>query len=300
MVTQKNFYKLLNKGLVLFRFDKKKPKETKIKLSDRYLNGLWVNISPVWVLSTGRTGTMALTNLLNLSENLAAFHEPKPNLIKFSYDYYMGGISKEEGLRTISYLRDEFVHKAFYHNKIYVETNNRCTYVSDLLFNRFPASKFIYMVRNPYDVINSGVRRNYYQGNNWDFARIKPLKEDPFFHKWDEMNQYEKVAWYWKKVNETALNFYNKLPDNQKLFIKAEDFFKPNVELIEEIFKFVNSDYIPGKRKIKKQLSAKVNAQKSGVAVPPEEWNKNILNSVNLIIADVANKLGYSLINDEN
>ncbi len=34
-------------------------------------------ISFIW--STGRTGTLSLTQLLNISENIKAIHEPKPS-----------------------------------------------------------------------------------------------------------------------------------------------------------------------------------------------------------------------------
>ena len=51
----------------------------------------WRNNQCVFVLSTGRTGTMQLTALLNLSPQILAFHEPTPVLLKAGADAYQEG-----------------------------------------------------------------------------------------------------------------------------------------------------------------------------------------------------------------
>ena len=45
---------------------------------------MYTEYSPVYILSTGRSGSKFITHLLNQSSNITAFHEPKPTLLYFS------------------------------------------------------------------------------------------------------------------------------------------------------------------------------------------------------------------------
>jgi len=266
-----------------------------LTFQDRCNNSGFDDAKPVWVLSTGRAGTASLDNLFKFFPEIQSYHEPKPNLFKFSFDYYSQKISSVEALNSLTYLRDEFVHEAMYKNRLYVETNNRCSYIANLLLKRYPNSRFIHLYRDPYDYIISGLRRKWYSGHNCDFTRIKPLRGEVYYEKWAQMSDMEKIAWNWLKVNEIILKFLETLPPDQRLSVKAEELFRGDESLIKKILKFIGLKPPYPIYKIQKSLKKKVNAQKTGKMIKRNDCTKEDLASVNEIIEPIAKQLNYQL-----
>ena len=48
------------------------------------IDRMYGEYAPVFVLTTGRTGSRLLVEMVNLSAGLSAFHEPRPTLQYFS------------------------------------------------------------------------------------------------------------------------------------------------------------------------------------------------------------------------
>ncbi len=275
------------------------PIEDAVTITDRRTDDAWKTLQPVWVLSTGRTGTNTLTELLKLSPFIDAFHEPAPELFQFSHDYYSGNISRGEALRALQYLRDESVFRSFRDGFVYVETNNRVTYIADLLLELYPRSKFIFVHRNPYEFIRSGMRRGYYQHHMRDSARIEPRPEDAYHAEWNHWSEIEKVAWNWSSVNRHCLEFMQELPDEQKMVFSSETFFSADQSLINKLFHFIGSgDYRPPESDVKRVMGKKHNAQTQGSFSKPEDWTQSQFESVNRIVAPVAETLSYSILKE--
>lgn len=267
------------------------------QITNRHTDDRWRSIQPVWVLSTGRTGTNTMTELLKLSPQIDAFHEPAPELFQFSFDYFMNRIDRPDAKQTLKYLRDELVFRSYRDGFIFVETNNRLAYIADLLLELYPSSKFIHVYRNPYDFIRSGMRRNYYQGHMRDYARIRPTESDYNFDDWQDFTAIQKVAWNWKTVNEHCLNFMKTLPEKQTMSISSEDFFNADPLLTDPLFDFIGSEsYHPPSSDINRVMGKKHNAQKKGQFSKPADWTDLQLQQVNDIITPVAKKLSYQLI----
>ena len=271
------------------------PNSKRMKLHERIESDSFEDIKAVWVLSTGRAGTAMLTRMLDLSEVIDSMHEPEPRMFKFSYDYDMGYMGREEGIRVLSYLRDEYVHESNYRAKTYVETNNRCVYVADLLKARYPNSKFIHIYRDPYKYIISGLRRQYYNGHNCDYARKEPREMDRYHGNWGSMSPIEKIAWNWQAINREAKAFCDALPEGQKMSFSSEEMFKGGIAFSKKIFEFVDDRYIPEDRSLEGMFVKPVNAQTYGDYKNVEDWDKGDRDKVNNIIADVAEELSYKL-----
>lgn len=276
------------------------PVETAPEITDRRTNNDWKRLQPVWVLSTGRTGTNTMTELFRLSPLTDAFHEPSPELFQFSYDYHMDHISRDEALRALMYLRDEIVFRSSRDGLIYIETNNRVTYLADLLLELFPESRFIYLYRNPYDFIRSGMRRRYYRGHMRDSTRIIPKASDPYYREWDSFSDIEKVAWYWASVNSHCIRFTEQLPDRQKMDLASERFFEMAPPLVDQLFSFIGSDeYHPPVSDVERTMGAKHNAQTEGSFSRPKDWTDEQMARVDRIIGPVARELSYRLFTHE-
>lgn len=276
------------------------PIQSATTITDRSASNDWQQLQPVWVLSTGRTGTHTLTKLLNQSPFLDARHEPSPELFAFSYDYYSGTIERQRALQSLEYLRDELVFRSFRDGFVYVETNNRLSYLAELLLELYPQSKFIFIHRNPYKYIRSGMRRNYYNGHLLDSARIIPNPSSEYADRWETMSTLEKVAWNWAAVNEICLNFIEKLPAKQQMVFSSESLFDADPALAKNLFNFTgSSQFHPPSGDIKRVMGKKYNAQKKGSFPRPKEWTVQQVSNVNGIIRPVAQRLGYQLLNNE-
>ncbi|MCW9709184.1 sulfotransferase domain-containing protein [Fodinibius salsisoli] len=271
------------------------------QITNRQTDDRWQSIQPVWVLSTGRTGTNTMTELFKLSPLIDAFHEPAPELFQFSYDYFMNQIDRSDAKQMLKYLRDELVFRSYRDGFIFVETNNRLAYIADLLLDLYPSSKFIHVYRNPYDFIRSGMRRSYYQGHMRDYARIHPIQSEPDHEQWKTYTAIQKTAWNWKRVNEYCLNFMATLPQEQKMSFSSEDFFEADPSLTDPLFNFIgSSDFHPPVSDINRVMGKKHNAQKRGQFSKPSNWTDQQVEQVNAIIAPVAATLEYPLISDES
>jgi len=214
--------------------------------------------APIFVLSTGRNGTLLLTNLLSKTNNTIVFHEPEPELSmasKLAYEKHDSDSTFVCGM--FEGARYEYLRSAFLLDKKFIETNNRITFFAYEIAKLYPRAKFIHLVRNPYAFIKSGIGRNWYSGETlYDEARI--VSND--VKLWSSLNQYEKIAWLWNETNEFIENFKIKNP-TRIITIKAENLFS-SVETSNEIFDFCEVNRL-NKDKIKKLISVKINSGKS-------------------------------------
>jgi hypothetical protein len=256
----------------------------------------WENIPCVFVLSTGRTGTETLSALLGLSEVLDAHHEPKPRLTKTSFDAFLGydELSVEVWKKIILAARDDFIAEAACRGKIYVETNNRMTYLAPALTQVFPSSRFIHLYRNPIDVIRSAMRRKFYVDHPWDFARIRPKTLDNGLAVWPTWRPIQKAAWYWAQINADIISFLDTLPNNRYFRASSEEIFSAQPDTLERLFKFVGSE-IPKRNSISRVLKRKLNAQRTGHFPPGRKWPDADYKDVVTIVGPVAERLGYKL-----
>lgn len=263
-------------------------------LAEAYARG-WKGCPCVFVLSTGRTGTMTMANLLALSSDIAAVHEPLPTLVKASYDAFMDN-DKTDSIHYWVFLvlsaRDDYVFDANLQGKVYVETNNRLTYFADALARAFPDSRFIYLHRNPFEVIYSALRRQWYCGHPWDFARIHPKQNQPLAALWDTLTPLEKNAWYWAEVNGYIMKFFDSLPQWRKFELPSDLLFSADREVLNGLFNFIGVEPL-GMDKIQQVLSKKLNAQD---AIPKQrKWSDSEKEIVIKIVHKVAIQLGYEL-----
>lgn len=267
------------------------------QITDRRVDDHWKTLQPVWVLSTGRTGTNTLTELFRLSPKIDPYHEPSPELFQLSHDYYMRNIDRQQALSALMYARDEWVFRSVRDSMIYVETNNRVTYLADLLLELYPQSKFLYLYRNPYDFIRSGMRRSYYDGHLRDPGRITPTSKDDYYDEWKAFSTLEKVAWNWRTVNRHCLRFLEQLPESQKIKLSSETLFTAGKQETDRLFDFIgSSEYHPPASEIQDVLGTRYNAQKKGSFSKADNWTDEQTASVDRIIRPVAQELSYQLL----
>lgn len=268
------------------------------RILSRAYDAGWADHPCVFVLSTGRTGTQTLTKLLALSPRIHAEHEAMPQLVKASFDAYMNTEAPEWSptwQRVALAARDDLVLNANRAGKVYFESNYRLTYLAPALAAAFPASRFLFLHRDPFAVIRSGMRRGYYRSpfEAWNFARIRPRPSDPAVDRWEDFTQLEKNAWRWAHANDFAADVFEQLPENRRLELRSADLFGGRRNVQKRLFSFCGVE-CPPDRDTESVFARTFNAQ-DHFHGDQFEWTPDTRALVRPLIEDVAQRLGYSV-----
>ncbi|MFZ0390088.1 MAG: sulfotransferase, partial [Calditrichia bacterium] len=266
--------------------------ESEVTLADCELQN-WQNVRPCFVLSTGRSGTLLLNQLLQLSPAAAAHHQPSPELIRASKRAYEEiRQSPEVFCEVLKSAREELILQAAQRNKVYIETNNRITFFAPVIPDVFPQAVFIHLTRHPGAFVRSGIRRRWYSGKHeHDVGRPEPL-EPEMKTKWKQFTQVEKIGWLWNETNRFIEDFKKEVNPERVLQIKAENLFS-DPQTTEKIFAFLHLPPI-SRQRIAKKLKTPVNVQKKGEFPKYSDWPPEIKEQLRKVVP-IASRYGYSL-----
>jgi hypothetical protein len=249
----------------------------------------------IFVLSTGRVGTKTLAALAGLSNSIVALHEPTPKLYGLSSLYYR--CSKETIIDEIfaeAFLtaRRERFRYVLSLGKGYVETSPQVTFLAPAIQIAVPQARFIHIVRDPRAFVRSGMRRGWYSGHPMDSTRLKPLNKSKDYKYWEQWEPVEKICWLWKETNIWINRFMQSLPEAKKIFLHSENIFLNEKKEMKKLFDFLDTA-IPHDKKIKKILSKKLNAQKTGYFQEAPNWSDEMYARFYRITGEIAKQFGY-------
>ena len=253
---------------------------------------LWRESEAVFVLSTGRTGTETLMHALNLSQRISAFHEPVPQLMverKFARTEVHTHPDKYR--RIFAEARSVPLLKARRSGLVYAETSARLTFFAPVIAELLPRARFLYIHRNPGEVIRSGMRRKWYVNHPADHARIVPTEEEIPAAEWEAWEPFKKICWYWDAYNRFALNFAAEADSSRILFVRAEELFERAG--IERIYDFLQIARPPAPD-IDGVLSMKHNAQTRADFPRYEQWTREMKDTLADVAASTMVELGYA------
>jgi len=249
----------------------------------------------VFVLSTGRVGSMTLERLLGLTNNIFVTHEPSPKLFRLSKANYESNFGALEFSDNVFWtVREDLIKEALMSGRGYVETSPQGTFLAPVIAKAIPSVKFIHLIRHPADVVTSGMRRNWFGGHPADETRITPKSSSKFHRDWNSMSQLEKNAWLWTETNSWILDFLKTVPDTQQMTIRAEDLYSRNFDSINNIFDFVGAE-TPTEKRISKVLTKKHNQQIKGDFPAFRAWSPDMIEQLRDISDELAKILGYRI-----
>ncbi|MFQ5509840.1 MAG: sulfotransferase [Leptospirillia bacterium] len=169
---------------------------------------------PVFIVSTGRSGTTTLSRLLSQVEGCVCPHEPEPVLIAESSGYRYGDVSAADVAEVLAATRSASVD-----GKLYCESNQTLSLLIPVILQVFPHARFVWLIRNGMDVVSSAYQRQWYSGHNDVYERYEdclPIQQawidgrvqgdrcgDVEASVWAAMSRFEKCCWYWGYVNRT-------------------------------------------------------------------------------------------------
>ncbi len=196
---------------------------------------------PVFLLSTGRSGSKFLAELLNHSPNLAAFHEPQPTLQYFSHYAYIHQQEKDTLTKMIDVARMELILDVFIKDKIYVESNQCLTFFAPMLAQLFKKAKFVHIVRHPGDFIRSAVCKGWHKNDSiWESGRVKLADQQ----QWQTMDHIQRLAWLWATTHQYIEHFKHSIDPKRHAFFKMEDLVS-DIQQVQDLLNFIGGQDIP-------------------------------------------------------
>ena len=227
----------------------------------------------VFVLSTGRCGTRLLTKVLRQARNVDVNHHAElagelqyPSRVA----YESSGLSNEAMKLIALCSRFEAIQTSFLQDRVFVETNNRITFLAPYLSTVFKNSRFIHLIRSPVGFVRSGVNAGFYLGGYYDTGRVFP-RDKELRREFEGYSQLRKVGWLWNETNQYIEDFKCTLDSNRILTVKSEEMFK-HKSVLEEIVDFSCGDSI-APQVIRRISSQKVNSgQATGLPSDFSQW----------------------------
>jgi len=255
------------------------------------------DLEPTVFLSTGRCGTRWITDRLERSSSFVPIHHPHPVMrvqAKLMYNYDFNSIDQHTFLLLKEIFlagREEIFVAAKRAGKDLAITDSRGTFFAYIIASIFPKAKFVFMHRNPIEVIRSGLKRGWYvMDNESELNRIMPKSDDRAHLNWKNYSTTQKIAWLWTETNQWIMQFLNTVPESQKRTIGFNNW---NVEELSEVFQFMNAG-VPT-RDIEKNLDVRANVQRGIVNPQHSSWTeKDKLDSIQ-ICGVLAKQLGYDI-----
>lgn len=248
----------------------------------------------LFILSTGRTGSKMLAELLNLSDRITAVHELKPRLFGLRKDVYDSGRFDDPAIvnEILSGERLKVYWKAAREGNVLVDSSPFLSFFAPALEVTFPHSRFLFMHRRPREFVRSGMRRGWYCDHPNDSVRLIPKPDSEEYEIWEAWTQFEKICWLWKEYNSVCLNLYDGLPDSRKLILPCADFWGEPIKSTEKIIQLLNLPMIP-EEMVLNRMENPVNAQVTGAFPEREKWKESYHQQLKQIAGEIMERLGY-------
>ncbi len=149
-----------------------------------------------FVLALGRSGTQFLARMLQHDPNAAVYHEPyAEDRINMALRHAGMGTVVDGKMAT----RFEEMARRSAGHSLHLETNSYLRYEAPWLAQNLDA-KLIHLVRDPRTFVPSAYARDVYTPADIQ-APIVPHNSDAYARKWQHMDRFAKICWYWNHSN---------------------------------------------------------------------------------------------------
>ncbi|MBD3216061.1 MAG: hypothetical protein GF311_25840 [Candidatus Lokiarchaeota archaeon] len=284
-----------------------------------------------FIISTGRTGTKFLTSCIRSTFNkITLRHEPGREILKLRFLFGTSKITKKEAIHY--FLEKKYDYYAKLSTKYYIESNPYLILLIPIIRELFPKSKIIFITRDGRDWLRSAFSRGLYGSflfrtklpiinilrmipdelykiknilklkniNSYyrDLWRIRApdFKEDPFRNNWRIMDQFERLAWKWQKLNDLGLKSIEN--DKNSIVVKFEEIFNTNdfsgfFKILD--FLKLNYDKEDLSMNIPMLFSEKINKTNDYLISHWKNWNREKIIRFNKIAGGQMKKCEYNL-----
>ena len=268
----------------------------KIKLRCRSTEG---RVS--FAIGTGRCGTKFLYSVIAREPGISSVHERNPlNEAFHRYcQWYRLPVDDEGFLNT----KELEIQQDLKDHNFSFEASAHLSLSVRELYSRFGA-KFILLVRSPERVVNSYIRKEWYdnpivyansklalgyqqsKGFQHFLGRIVPMREK--FLQWNEMSRVGKLAWFWNTINDNVLKQFEDIPKTHWRVEKIEEL---SYDRYLEITQFLGFQATVKRQKFDEIKRSRPNIQYNVPTVAA--WNASEIIEFEKEVGHMAKKLGY-------
>lgn len=267
-----------------------------------------LNKSPIFfAVGTGRCGTKFLSKVCTLEKSVSSVHERNPLNETFHRYCKWYGIDVDNAGFLETKKRE--IEKDLREKSFSFESSAYLSLSIQELYECFNA-KFILLVRSPEKVINSYLKKGWYDKPFMrEDNKLPPSFQDTahFHHflgriipsgdkyiQWNKMSRVGKLAWYWNALNASVVEQFEKIPENNWKIERLEDFsYKKYLELAEFIG-FQSSITEAEYRKLSKSRPNSLNNLRS-----IETWNRSEIEEFEQEVTPMAKYFNYEYLVDE-
>jgi hypothetical protein len=249
----------------------------------------------VFILSTGRTGTQFLAELLNRQNDVYAVHEPPPSrrLRLWTMAYLQGDASESTMADVLRRYRSSFLSSI--REKTYVESNNFLVGFANAIKQQFVDPVLIHIVRDPRTYIRSSVNHGGDSGLKGWANRHFPywhLPRNTILDALDGNADHEvlvRTALFWKVINEFLDGAGEGYPGYHRF--RFENVFGDDTAEIETIFRLAGvTEYSSEDLRAREQ---KMNESQLQVMGKWQGWSDEQARAVDRICGPLMKKYGY-------
>lgn len=206
-------------------------------------------ISPIFLVGMGRSGTMMLANLLNLCEDVVAYHEPQPRLWHL-HNAVHADPQNEKWPELFWAAKRDLVSVIDSNGYTYAECNWFITPFVYAIEKLFRKPKYVFVLRDLDGFVKSATNWGWYRDDEWNpegrLAVPIEIKDQP-----------NKLAYCWVTINRMVENFllYNRIPEERRFVLFFDTLVNQDVEAIGKLFSRFDLS-CPSEEEIKRVLSS--------------------------------------------
>lgn len=218
---------------------------------------------PVFIIGSGRSGTLALAHAFAQPGEVEVHHEYLfENILSDAVLYFMGRITEDAIVRKLS---ETHLAAVYYSKKpVWIDCSNALSWIVKPLRLLFPEAKFVLVIRNGKRVVSSfyhkfgevmyadesvSVLRDWLESRSSlkpspekKYWRPIPLENDAAYQVFLGMNQFERLCYYWTTINLHADTMLRAIDPSQGMIIKFEDLKSP--ENFAKLTDFIGVEYM--------------------------------------------------------
>ncbi len=230
----------------------------------------------LWVLSTGRCGTLGLAELLGMSPDVAAHHEPKPQP---SLEHRLAAWrAVESATLRLGPERIARLKAAGNAQMVYAETSWTMTPFAYALERDLLDSRFLFLHREPKSWARSWMREEVFTRPAHP-ARVQEIAGNELA----QLPHHQQCLKWWEMVNRFSMAFCRQ--SDRCLRVPCEQLWLPDMGLVEQVFDFIGAR-VPPKPDVLFWAKRKWNTRGRPLPEWDDGWDE-------YIPSDLVSELGY-------
>jgi hypothetical protein len=205
----------------------------------------------IFVVSTGRSGSKAIVELLNQHPTIDAYHDCFPHINSWSAEYLYNNVSSKIIEERLSILFNSF---SINHELVHCQSDQKLAPLIKILADLYPHAKFLWLIRNAKSFVNSSYSRGWFYNSEFNYIdnalefceankspshyyayhranghRIGEVDEDV----WRNMTAFERNCWYWSYWNSLIEGQLNNISEERWIIVKLEELDECQSRILE-------------------------------------------------------------------